>query len=105
MALAGALPDVFGRHDVAVIFRGHTRTVNAGAKSSRGNGVDPSIDIGLLLRQHASTLFLIEEDDGLRGKPFSARSGSGGVCVGLTDTRRMGQGIQFTIEASVEGKE
>src|SRR5712691_2089071 len=77
LASGGAVTNVFGSDHVAVIFCGHAGAVDAGAESGGTHGVNPGIDVGFLLGQHASALLLVEEDDGVRGKAFTV-GGSGG---------------------------
>src|SRR5579864_4240425 len=53
-ALTSALTDVFCSNDVPVIFRRNPGAVNPCPESRRDNGVDPGVNISLLLGQHAS---------------------------------------------------
>ena len=71
LASGGALANVFGGNYVAVVSSGNAGAVNAGAESGGGDGVDPGVDVGFLLGQHASALLLVEEDDSGRGKALA----------------------------------
>lgn len=102
---AGALTNVFRGHDIAVVCGGDARAVDASAESGGGDAVDPSVDVRLLLGQHASTLLLVEEDNGLRGKAFAVGGGRGSLRVGLAKLRGVGDQFQFSIEPSVEEDE
>ena len=105
LARAGALANVFCGDNVAVIRGGDAGAVDAGAESGGGNGIDPGVDVGFLLGQHASALLLVEEDDGMRGKTFAVRGGGGGFGVGAAELRCAGDGFQFCVEAAVEEHE
>src|ERR1700722_17347992 len=74
---AGALTNVFRGHDIAVVCSGGARGVDGSAESGGADAVDPSVDVRLLLGQHASTLLLVEEDSGLRGKAFAVGGNRG----------------------------
>src|ERR1700678_3381224 len=107
LARRGILANVFGGDDVAVIRGGDARAIDAGAESGGRDGVDPCVDVGFLLGQHASTLLLVEEDDRMRGKAFAVRGSGGGLRVSIAELRGAGNGFQFgrfklRIEASVE---
>src|SRR5580693_1983029 len=95
LASASIFANIFGGDDVVVVFCRDPGTVDAGAKSSGGDGVNPGVDVGFLLGQHASALLLVEEDGGLRRKAFAARGGGGGLCVGVAELCRAGGGFQF----------
>ena len=105
LSSTGALANVVGGHNVRIIFVRDAGTVDAGAKSSGSDAVDPSVDVGLLLGQHASALLLIEKDECVRGEAFMVRGGSGGLRVRVSELRRMGNGFQFGVEATVEEHE
>src|ERR1700674_1599560 len=51
LASRGICADVFCGDDVAVVCRGDTGAVDAGAEAGGGDGVDPGVDVGLLLGQ------------------------------------------------------
>src|SRR5580704_202077 len=94
--------NVFGSDDVAVIDCGDSRAVDSGAEPGSGNAVDPRVDVGLLLGQHASALLLVEKDDGVRGKAFAVRGSDGGLRVGFAELGCVRDGFQFGVKASVE---
>jgi len=104
-ALARVGANIFGGDDVVVIGRWDAGAVDARAESSGGNAIDPRVNVGFLLGQHASALLLVEEDDGVRGKAFAARGSGGGLCVGVAELACVGDGFQFGVEASVEEHE
>ena len=60
---------------------GDAGTVDAGAEASRGDAVDPGVDVSLLFGKHPATLFLVEKDDRSGGKAFAPRGGRGSLCV------------------------
>src|SRR3984957_1432964 len=102
---AGALTNFFRGHDIAVVCSGDARAVDASAESGGGDAVDPGVDVRLLLGQHASTLLLVEEDNGLRGKAFPACGSRGSLRVGLAKLRGVGDRFQFAIEPAVKEPE
>src|SRR5258708_13690198 len=102
MASGSAVANVFGCNNVAVIFRGDAGAVDAGAESGGGDGIDPGVDVGLLLRQHAAALLLIEEDDGLRGKAFAAGSSCGGLGVGAPQFFGVSDGFHVGLHSPVD---
>src|SRR5580704_4160605 len=65
LSCAGVPADIVRCNDIfATLFCGrNARAVNSSAKAARGDSVDPRINVGFLLGQHASALFLVEEDD------------------------------------------
>src|ERR1700684_2694391 len=105
VASGGVDTNIFRSHDVVVVRGGNAGAVDAGAESGGGDAIDPGVDVGLLFREHASTLLLVEEDNGLRGETFAARGGGGGLRVGLAEARGFRDGFQFGVEASVEEHE
>ncbi len=105
LAPRGMGANIFRGNHIAVVRGRHTRTINARAKSGSGDSVDPGVDVSLLLRQHAATLLLIEEDNGVRGKAFATRGGGRRARVRLAQPRGAGHGFQFSIEPSVEEHE
>ena len=105
VASPGALANIFCGDDVAIVRSGDAGAVNAGAESSADDGVHPGVDVSLLRGQHAPALLLIEKDDGMRGKAFSAGGGSGGLRVRCTDLLCVGHRLKFGIDASVEENE
>jgi len=105
VALAGAFANVFRSANVAVVRGGDAGAVDADAKPGGSDSVNPGVDVGLLLGQHASALLLIEKDDGVRGESFAACGGSSGVPVGIAQFSCVGNGFQFGVEAPVEEDE
>src|SRR5580692_2034225 len=69
------LTNIVRSHDIFAAFfcRGNTGAVDPGNKAACGYSVDPRVDVGFLLGQHPSTLFLIKENDGPSGKSFASR--------------------------------
>lgn len=80
---ARILSNVIGGDDGSsiIFFGGDSGTINAGAKTCGGDSIDPGVDVGFLLRQHASTLFLIEKNYGSRRKALMASRHDGSMCV------------------------
>ena len=105
LAASSAGANVFRSHDVLVIFRGDAGAIDARAETGGGDVIDPGIDVGFLLGQHASALLLIKEDDGMRGKAFAAGGSNGSLSVGNADFLCVGDGFQFSVKASVEEDE
>ena len=105
LAASRILADIFRGDDIVVIFRCDPGAIDSGTESGGDHTVDPGVDISLLLWQHASALFLVEEDDGVRGKPFAAGGSGGGMRIGVAELRCASDRFQFCIEASIEEDE
>src|SRR5208337_3880125 len=82
----GILTDVFGGYDGGSgIFPGrNARTIDSGGKVRGSHSINPGMKISALLAQKPATLFLVEEDDGMRGKPVGVRGPDGCSCIGNT---------------------
>lgn len=93
LSICSVLPNVFRSDHIVVVFVGDSGTINAGAKSSSGNAIDPRIDVRPLLGQHTPALLLIEEDDRRRGKAFPARCGGGRSPIRLAQLAGVGSGL------------
>ncbi len=102
LAPARVLSNVLGGDDVAAVWSRHAGTVDSGTESSRGDAVNPGIDVSVLLGQHASALLLIEKNNRCTWEPFSAGCSRGGLRVRLSDPGSIGDGFQCGIEPSVE---
>src|SRR5580704_10120381 len=85
LSCASILADIIGGDDVLTTFlqRRNTGTVNASEEAACADAVDPGIDVGFLLWQHAAALLLIEKDDGLRGKAFAPGRGHSRLRIGF----------------------
>jgi hypothetical protein len=107
LSCACILSDVVRGDDVFTSFfcSRNARTINARREAARRYPVDPSIDVGFLLRQHASALFLIEEDDGFRGETLAPCRCHSRVRVRLAKFARIRNGLQFVEQPAVEEHE
>jgi len=99
---SGTLPDIFGSHHIAAIGCRHPGTINPHAKSGREDAVNPGKDVGPLLGQHATTLLLIEKNNGGARKAFARRRHSGGLCIRLPKTLGVGHRFQLSVEPAIE---
>src|SRR5246127_336080 len=71
LSRAGSLANVFGGNGVFAIGGARAGAINSGAESCDADGINPCVDVGLLFREHAPALFLIEEDDCAAGKALA----------------------------------
>jgi len=85
--------------------RRHARAIHTYAELMLRKFVDPGKNVGVLLGQHATALFDVEEDDGLRRESLSSRGGGGGLRVGNTELFGVRFRFEFAIETSVEENE
>ncbi len=77
-AFSSALSNIFGRDHVSIVRRRNAGTIDPRTKSRGRNAVNPGVNVSLLLGQHASTLFLIEKNNGRAQKPLApCRQGRG----------------------------
>src|SRR5208337_3680150 len=81
--------NVFGGNYVAVVCRRNAGAINSRAESGSSNLVNPCINVGLLLGQHAASLLLIEENDGCPRKAFAPRGCRGSPRVRLPEASRV----------------
>src|SRR5580704_6583039 len=104
LAPAGVLANVVGGDDgSAVIFLGgNAGTVDSGAETGSDHAVDPGVDVGFLLGQHASPLFLIKKDDGVARESFAMSGRYRDLRIGFAERGRAGNGLQFCVEPTVE---
>src|SRR5579864_6398005 len=94
--------NIFGSDHVTVVRRGNSGTINPGTKSRRGNAVNPSVNVGFLLRQHASALLLVEKNNSVSRKTFPPCGCDCGARVGLSQACRVGYGFQLRVEPPIE---
>src|SRR6516164_10156347 len=80
----------------------NARTVDAGAKATLDHIIRPGMNVGTLFRQHASTLLLIEEDDGVPGKSIALGRRDGGCRIGSADPGGIPWRPELLIFATVE---
>jgi hypothetical protein len=63
--------------------------VDAGAIVARGDGFGPGKKVGGLFAEQEAALFLVKEEDGVRGKALGARCGDRGGGVVASEVRGM----------------
>src|SRR4029077_1885659 len=100
-----SLANVFGGNGVFAIGGARAGAINSGAESCDADGINPCVDVGLLFREHAPALFLIEEDDCAAGKALAPGRRGGDEGVGLTQMLRVNDGFQLREETPVEQDE
>src|SRR5262249_6746943 len=78
--------NVFCRHNARLLFlRWDSGAVDSGTKPSSFHRVHPSVDVRLLLGQHAAAFFHVEENNCPFGEAFASRSGGRSLCVGIPE--------------------
>ena len=90
LAASSAVANIFRGHYIAIVFRRNAGAVDASAEPRGGDAVNPRIDVGLLLGQHAAALFLVEKDDGFVWKAFAVGCCSGSLRIGVAELRGVG---------------
>src|SRR5580698_1339432 len=98
------LANVVGGDDgcAMIFFGGNAGAVYSGAKTGSVHAINPGIDIGFLLRQHASALLLVEKDDGVSGESLAVCSGDSGSRVGFAECSGAGNSFQIGIQPAIE---
>src|SRR5579863_1858587 len=104
LSCAGILADIVGSDDILATFfcSGNARAVDAGPKAACGDSIDPRIDVGFLLGQHAAALLLIKENRGSRRESFPPCRRHSRLRVGLAEFARVRNRLQLIEQASVE---
>src|SRR5579864_2389791 len=98
------LANVFGgnyRYSVS-LGRGNSRTVDACAKSAGIHTIDPGIEVGLLLREHAAAFLLVEKDERSLWKSFSMRGNDGSGGIGAAQCGGVAGFAQFCVQTAIE---
>src|SRR5580692_4186866 len=99
--------DIFRSHDgdTRAFLGSNARAVDAGCEMRGIDSIDPGMKIGSVFWKQASTLFLIEKDDGLRRKSFRARGRDRGSGVGTAESGRVPSRFDLRISATIEENE
>src|SRR6185437_13333273 len=82
---------------------GNPRTIHARTKAGIGDLINPTINVGFLLRQHSAAFFDIKKDDGLGGKALAFRRFDRGSAIGLAE--RFRTALQIFVQTSIEEHE
>src|ERR1700722_1379667 len=101
-ARSGVLANVFRRDHVAIVRRSDPRTINTRAKSRGSDAIDPGVNVGLLFRQHAAALLLVEKNNDRAWKSLAPCSRSGSLRVRSPEASCVCAGFQLGVEPPVE---
>ncbi len=102
LARTRVLPNVFRCDYVSLVARGHAGTINSRTQSGTDNSIYPGVDVGLLLREHAPALLLIQKDQSANSKALSSSCPRRHRGISCPYSLRIGNAFQFGIKSPVK---